>query len=522
MWQAVTGSDHGEQARVEMRRRVGSATGLVALVALVLGAVLLPTGPIGAQAGPTLAVDPATDIRWGQPVAVTGSGFTPGATVLLRQCTDATTADCDRWVPTDDGGGNDQVVAGEDGTLSLTMAFAEVVRNDDFVEEPCSVQGCTLQASEGDTVRVVLPLDLAGEDYQWPPASLHVGRPRKALVRPLAADPSRRVGEVVTLTGSGFDPFHRMTRSPDSPGIFGEYGPYAGIEVCRDVAAPTASDCTALVNRSAALGIAYNPEVAEDGTIEKDVVVPPQVQVPSGELDCIGDGCTLALTQGGNPMTARVPLDWVDEWWPWPTAGDAAREVLASMTGTTPSAAQVASVAADLDARRTPMGALVAYLAVGGRPAVGDVTRLYLAYFDRLPDPGGLRYWLGRLEGGDTPSTISRAFSTTAEYRAKVAGLTDAEMVDTTYDLVLHRAPDADGRAYWIGRLGGGMPRWKLVLFFAQLAEGRVMSADQVAVVAITTALLGRTPAPAEARVSTRTVADTVTSSPELAAVVGG
>ena len=103
-----------------------------------------------------------------------------------------------------------------------------------------------------------------------------------------------------------------------------------------------------------------------------------------------------------------------------------------------------------------------------------------------------------------------------------MAGLTDAEMVDTTYDLVLHRAPDADGRAYWIGRLGGGMPRWKLVLFFAQLAEGRVMSADQVAVVAITTALLGRTPAPAEARVSTRTVADTVTSSPELAAVVGG
>ncbi|WCO66100.1 DUF4214 domain-containing protein [Iamia majanohamensis] len=492
----------------------------MALVALVLGAVLLPA-PSGAQPGPTLAVDPATDIGWGQPVTVTGSGFTPGAEVLLRQCTDATTDDCDRWAPTDDAGGNGQVVAGQDGSLSLTMAFAEVVRNDNLAEEPCSVGGCTLQASEGREVRVVLPLDLSGEEHQWPEADLQVGAPEKVVLDAYDPDPTRRTGEVVAVSASGLDPFHRMLSGPSSSG-WSAYGPYAAIEVCGAGPDPAPEDCAVIANATRDLAGAPNPTVEADGTAEAEVVVPPTVDVPSGALDCVADGCTLALTQGGNPVTNRVPLDWVDEWWPWPTAGEASRQVLASMTGTTPSASQVAAIAADLDARRTLMGALVTYLAVGGRPAVGDVTRLYLAYFDRLPDPAGLGHWVARLEGGDTASRVSRAFSTTGEYRVKVAGLTDAEMVDTTYELVLHRAPDADGRAYWIGRLGEGLPRWKLVLFFAQLAEGRVMSAHRVAAVALTTALLGRTPTSSEVAVPTRVLADVVTGSPELAAVVGG
>ncbi len=491
------------------------------MAVLVVAAVLLPTGPSGAQASPTLTVDPATGLRWGQPVTVSGAGFTAGAAVALRQCADATTDDCDRWVPTDDAGGNDQVVADQDGSFSLTMAFDAVVRDDDLLEVPCSAEGCTLQASEGADVRVVLTLDLVGEPYVWPEAPLTVGAPEKLVVDAHAPDPTMRTGEVVSVSAVGLDPFHRMPWGPEAPGVPGDYGPYAAIEVCRATPAPTGQECTILGNRSRTLAPAFDPSVADDGTSEAEVVVPPVVQTPSGPLDCVADGCTLALTQGGNPRTDRVPLDWVDEWWPWPSVADAAREVLSSLTGTTPSATQVASFATELDARRTLVGALVTYLAVGGRPAVGDVTRLYLAYFDRLPDPDGLGYWLERLEGGDSPSTISRAFSVTSEYRTKVAGLSDAELVDATYDLVLHRAPDPDGRAYWVARLGAGLPRWRLVLLFAQLSEGRALSADQVAATSITTGLLGRTPTATETAVPTRVLADAVTASQELAAIVG-
>jgi len=65
------------------------------------------------------------------------------------------------------------------------------------------------------------------------------------------------------------------------------------------------------------------------------------------------------------------------------------------------------------------------------------VQRLYVAYFNRPADPGGLAYWEGLL-----PSTaatqaqlaaIAAGFSGSQEYAALYAGQTDTEIVNSLY-----------------------------------------------------------------------------------------
>src|SRR5699024_5632225 len=43
--------------------------------------------------------------------------------------------------------------------------------------------------------------------------------------------------------------------------------------------------------------------------------------------------------------------------------------------------------------------------------SLGPVTRLYIAYFQRVPDTAGLQYWTGRYQAGSTLSSISSTFA---------------------------------------------------------------------------------------------------------------
>lgn len=162
-----------------------------------------------------------------------------------------------------------------------------------------------------------------------------------------------------------------------------------------------------------------------------------------------------------------------------------------------------AAEAAAEDARLAGGGAVGALpLRLAAEPAFSrhraPLVRLYQAVFLRPPDTAGLAFWLARMEGGQTLDSVAAAFAGTPEFRGRYGALGDAAFVDRTYANVLGRAPDADGRAYWVDQLARGVSRGRVTLQVSASPEYRARVADQVALISVAVGVLGRTPTQAE------------------------
>ena len=84
----------------------------------------------------------------------------------------------------------------------------------------------------------------------------------------------------------------------------------------------------------------------------------------------------------------------------------------------------------------------------------GQAYRIYQAAFNRTPDNGGLKYWIGLMDGGVSLPTVSSAFIASAEFKALYGvNPTNEVFISKLYDNVLHRAPDIGGYNYWVGLL---------------------------------------------------------------------
>jgi hypothetical protein len=66
-----------------------------------------------------------------------------------------------------------------------------------------------------------------------------------------------------------------------------------------------------------------------------------------------------------------------------------------------------------------------------------------------VPADSEIAYWVGRLLGGTSRADIAAAFVASTEAHGHI--------VDTDYQLMLLRAPEASGRAYWTGQLDRGV-----------------------------------------------------------------
>ena len=90
------------------------------------------------------------------------------------------------------------------------------------------------------------------------------------------------------------------------------------------------------------------------------------------------------------------------------------------------------------------------------------VIELYVAFFDRTPDADGLAYWLGQSRSGMSIPTIGDAFYNAGIQYPSLTGysasMTNDDFVNIVYRNVLGRpeGADADGLAYWSGRLAEG------------------------------------------------------------------
>ena len=124
--------------------------------------------------------------------------------------------------------------------------------------------------------------------------------------------------------------------------------------------------------------------------------------------------------------------------------------------------------------------------------------RLYLAYFGRLPDAGGLDSWVGKLRTGTSLDRASATFAASSEFQRKYGSLSNRQFVQLVYQNVLKRSPDAGGLSYWTSKLDRGTSRGTVMTNFSESSENVRKTAPTVDVVLLTTGMLRRMPTSTE------------------------
>lgn len=84
--------------------------------------------------------------------------------------------------------------------------------------------------------------------------------------------------------------------------------------------------------------------------------------------------------------------------------------------------------------------------------------QVYVAYYGRPADPGGLDYWADRLEreGGDLRAIIE-AFGRSEEFSRRYGNLTNEQLIDKIYQQMFNRYPDPDGKSFYLSKLNSGV-----------------------------------------------------------------
>ncbi len=91
---------------------------------------------------------------------------------------------------------------------------------------------------------------------------------------------------------------------------------------------------------------------------------------------------------------------------------------------------------------------------------LNQVESLYVGYFGRAGDPGGVNYWIGQLNAGQASLTsIAASFALSAEAQARYPYLAapsigdPGQFVDQVFRNLFNHLPDMPGRIYWVTQL---------------------------------------------------------------------
>jgi hypothetical protein len=120
-----------------------------------------------------------------------------------------------------------------------------------------------------------------------------------------------------------------------------------------------------------------------------------------------------------------------------------------------------------------------------GTKNVDPVTRLYFAYFLRIPDKGGLTYWIRKRRAGSSLTTESNSFAGSNEFKNRYGSLTNRAFVNLVYTNVLGRAGEKSGVDYWTRKLDThAATRGQVMLGFSESHEyvGKKAASVDVAV----------------------------------------
>lgn len=226
----------------------------------------------------------------------------------------------------------------------------------------------------------------------------------------------------------------------------------------------------------------------------------------SAVLDGLENGTAHTVTVaavndvGSGPEDTAGPV--TPQWWlPWSSGPVAVQQLFTWFTGTPPTPAQQSTWLAQLDGGTALPGDLVAALRTGADATgnVDPVVRLYSAYLTRIPDAGGLNFWLGRRRSGWTLAEISSSFASSSEFQRRYGSLTNRQFVEQIYLNVLGRPGDPGGISFWTRQLDRRPnSRGQVMLNFSESDEYVRKQADNVDAAVVYIHLLGRAPTTVE------------------------
>lgn len=148
---------------------------------------------------------------------------------------------------------------------------------------------------------------------------------------------------------------------------------------------------------------------------------------------------------GSPPPPAPAALPTQSAWHPY------AAQVVDRLTGG-PDASGASWAAESLDAGASPLAVARHVSRVYGA-VEGPIDLVYQTLLGRPGDPAGKAFWAAEIQEGGAFESVVAAIAYSPEFAAH--NPTDADRVAALYEIMLGRAPDAGGSAYWVGLLFG-------------------------------------------------------------------
>ncbi len=96
--------------------------------------------------------------------------------------------------------------------------------------------------------------------------------------------------------------------------------------------------------------------------------------------------------------------------------------------------------------------------------------QMYVAYYGRPADPGGLAFWADVFDASDDLTTALTQFGDSAEFTNNFGNLSPSDLVSNLYQQMYGHAPDPGGLAFYLGRLDTGEAT--LASIAKQIADG--------------------------------------------------
>jgi len=205
----------------------------------------------------------------------------------------------------------------------------------------------------------------------------------------------------------------------------------------------------------------------------------------------------VAIGSASAPSASVTPQGWR----PFASWGAAVDRIHQWMIGRLPTATERSTWVSHLQAGTHTLPDLVVALRRGPLHAavVDPVTRLYQAYFLRVPDRAGITFWVDRRQAGVTLAKVSDGFARSSEFVAQYGPLTNRAFVERIYQNVLGRPGEPGGVTYWAGELDAGRrTRGSVMVGFSESPEYRGQQAAAVDAAVLVIYLEARTPTLAE------------------------
>ncbi|MCB1030212.1 MAG: fibronectin type III domain-containing protein [Acidimicrobiales bacterium] len=217
------------------------------------------------------------------------------------------------------------------------------------------------------------------------------------------------------------------------------------------------------------------------------------------KVAAVNDAGIGALSAASNAVKPTAPLAPYAPFGSWSAL---IRRQFMDVAAQEPSASSMSSWMSQLITETKSKGDLVDALRRGtdNTQSVDPGARLYRAFMGRIPDAGGLKFWVARRRTGAwSLYRMADYFAGSNEFKTRYGSLTNRQFATLIYTDVMGRAADSGGVNFWTSQLDSKKKtRGQVMVGFSESNEYKNKQAENTDVAVAYVFLLGRAPTTAQ------------------------